>query len=787
MVIHKSALAMLWVTVYLGITSASLPEGYAFKTASSSANRVDPALTVWFKDHANIIISVDEPRSIYDKKLAKHDDLTRAFMRLRYANARIKDDKESYDQAVAVMTKALAGGPEISQAHPLMSYLVAEVGKSQLATPDVRNQANQLLDNFPGRSCPQRDRILKTLEEDATKNLDTDDLKLLLGKIASYRSARFRERALDTFVYTLPLDKQQVVKEQLFPMVQEFARLVDDNAWLKPSASSDKEQFKLAFREIAQAARTGKCNTARQDIIDLVAKVDGGRFEQVRSTANIVANCFKRKGDNARAQFWRDLEKPLEEKFNFLGRELAKRSQGAILWGGDQFDGAKRIFRDLIKEAQFHRQRDVEANALFTLARIEENEGRNEDAIRSYDNYVANFPDHERYEDAVMSLLLLNFVSSRYEQALKNVDDYLLAQSVLTLDEKSISANSFMLFWGGRLHLALGNKAMAIDMWRRLAADYYSTFYGAMGHYLMERVAGKAYELQPSRSPAFNADQIFASFSVEERPTLARIQMLLKLGMKNEVACELVELDASGPNFDRQLAKAMMQYSGGQWLDAIKTFDALPRSYRHALPVGFERLLYPIAYQPSVTAYANRLGVDPDFVFAIIRQESVFNPEARSSVGASGLMQLMPRTAAYEAKRLSQNYLSADKRRQIQAVASSASSLFNADTNVALGVHHVHRLMSKYKHPVLVLTSYNANPTATERWMNKLPTDDFLVFIERIPYNETRVYAKLVLRNYFYYKRWYQGSKKSMPHLDAVAKKVLVAAKIPNNPTRKPQ
>lgn len=776
MKMRKQIVATLWIASSITAHGASLPEGYALKTATGGANRVDPGLESWFKEHSNSSINTDEPRTSYDKKLEKHDDVTKAFMRLRYANLRVKEDRDTYAAAADLMTQAASDTSSNTRMHPLMPYLVAEILKSPHVAADVTNQANQMLDNFPGRSCPQRERIVKTLEEEAAKNLDTDDLKLILGKIAAYRSPRFREKALDTFVYTLPLEKQQAVKDQLFPMVQEFPRLVDDNAWLKPEAKEDDP--KLAFRDATQSSKSGKCNTARQEMLDTVAKLDDGKgFEQAKAAATVVAACFKKKGDKARAQFWRDLEKPLEEKFGFLGRELAKRSQGAIHWGEDQFDAAKKVFRELIKESQFHRNRDAEANALFTLARIEENEGRNQDAIRSYDNYVANFADHEKYEEAVMSLLLLNYVSNRYQQALKNVDDYLLAQSALSLDEKSVSGNSFILFWGGRLHLALGNRPMAIDMWRRLATDYYSTFYGAMGHYLMEKLTGKAYELQPSRSPQFNADQVFASFSVEERPTLARIQTLLRLGMKNEAMCELAELDASGPNQDRQLAKAMLQYSSGQWLDAIKTYDALPRSYRHALPVGFERLLYPIAYQPSINSYASRLGLDPDLVYAIIRQESVFNPTARSSVGASGLMQLMPKTAALEAKRLSQDYLSAEKRRELQAVAGSSTSLFNADTNVALGIHHVHRLLNKYKNPVLVLTSYNANPTATERWMNKLPTDDFLVFIERIPYNETRVYAKLVLRNYFYYKRWYQGSKKSMPHLDSVAKNVLVAAK----------
>ncbi len=772
----KTFLSLALALIVASASAASLPESYALRTASGAAGRVDSALDTWFTKFAAPNISLDDARISFDKKLTSFDALTKAFMRLRYANSRLRDEKQPLQDALELVRK-VDGGEEITAGHPLLPYLLAEIAKSPHVAPEVLLQANQRLDNLPGRSCPQRERIIKSFEDDAAKNFDVDDLKIILAKIAGYRSKRFRERALDGLIYTLPLEKQQAVKDDLVPMVQEFPKLLDDNAWLRPTTDSDARRLDLVFSDAIQESKAGKCNTGRQHLLDTLAKLEENvGFDAAKTATTAVAACFKRKGHQARLQLWRDFEKPLEEKYAFLGRELALRSQGTILWGDDQFDEAKRIFRELIKAAQLHGHRDAEANALFTLARIEENEGKNTDAIQTYDAYIAAFPDHAKYEDAVMALLLLNFVSDRKQEALKNVEDYLLAQSNLSLDEKSVAGNSFILFWGGRLHLALGNRAMAMDMWRRLATDYYSTFYGAMGHYLLERVSGKAYELQPSRTPAFNADQVFASFSVEERPTLARIQSLLKIGQKNDAVCELAELDASGPNQDRQLAKAMLQNAAGQWLDAIKTFDALPRSYRHALPAGFERILYPIAYQPAINNYAKQLGLDPDLIYAIIRQESVFNPVARSSVGASGLMQLMPKTAALEAKRLSAGYLSDAKRRELQSMSGSASYLLNADTNVALGIHHVHRLLNKYKNPVLVLTSYNANPTATERWMTKLPTEDFLVFIERIPYNETRVYAKLVLRNYFYYKRWYQGSKKSLPHLDSVVRNVLVAA-----------
>ena len=88
----------------------------------------------------------------------------------------------------------------------------------------------------------------------------------------------------------------------------------------------------------------------------------------------------------------------------------------------------------------------------------------------------------------------------------------------------------------------------------------------------------------------------------------------------------------------------------------------------------------------------------------------------------------------------------------------------------------MHRLFSKYKNPIYVLTSYNANPRATEEWLENIDTSDALAFIERIPYRETRAYVKLVMRNYFYYKRWYEEPG-AVPFMDYLAPKSIELAR----------
>ena len=189
-----------------------------------------------------------------------------------------------------------------------------------------------------------------------------------------------------------------------------------------------------------------------------------------------------------------------------------------------------------------------------------------------------------------------------------------------------------------------------------------------------------------------------------------------------------------------------------------------------------ERLLFPRAFEPKINSYAKRLDVDPDYIFAIIRQESVFNPIARSPVGAAGLMQLMPATARLEAKSLRRGYVGGKKKKSLIRKARR-KRIYEAETNLALGIHHVYRLFKKYKSPIHVLTSYNANPRATEKWMENIDSSHALAYVERIPYRETRAYVKLVMRNYFYYKRWYRKPGEPSPFMNYLAPQSIELAK----------
>src|SRR5690606_26852662 len=152
--------------------------------------------------------------------------------------------------------------------------------------------------------------------------------------------------------------------------------------------------------------------------------------------------------------------------------------------------------------------------------------------------------------------------------------------------------------------------------------------YGAISHYLHEKITGQRFALAPARSQEFRLHKFRSAFSPEDRRRIRRIQALAEIGARDEALCEIAELDMSDAAPEKRAMQALLQHAVGDCLEASKTFDGLPRSYRHSLPAGFERLLYPRRYVDEVQSFAKNANVDPDMILAIIRQESVFNPQA---------------------------------------------------------------------------------------------------------------------------------------------------------------
>jgi len=161
------------------------------------------------------------------------------------------------------------------------------------------------------------------------------------------------------------------------------------------------------------------------------------------------------------------------------------------------------------------------------------------------------------------------------------------------------------------------------------------------------------------------------------------------------------------------------------------------------------QVLYPIRYEPELTAAAREDGLDPALVAALILQESSFDADALSRVGARGLMQVMPATGRRIAR--------------AKGVRYKRAALNDPMTSLDFGTHYLRQMSERFTGAVeQVLAAYNAGPHRVDAWtaMRGQQTPD--EFIETIPFSETRNYVMVVLANREQYRRLY-GLARSAP------------------------
>ena len=175
------------------------------------------------------------------------------------------------------------------------------------------------------------------------------------------------------------------------------------------------------------------------------------------------------------------------------------------------------------------------------------------------------------------------------------------------------------------------------------------------------------------------------------------------------------------------IAAARQAYDMG-WLDrAIYAVD-------NTDSVNNLALSHPMPHQESVVRYSQSAGIDPAWAYGIMRQESRFVSSARSNVGASGLMQIMPDTAKYIARNLGETY--------------SASRANSGDTNIRYGTWYMGDILSKLNYqPVLATAGYNAGPNNAKRWQPTYGAIAADQYVESIAFPETRNYVKHVMEN----------------------------------------
>jgi soluble lytic murein transglycosylase len=324
----------------------------------------------------------------------------------------------------------------------------------------------------------------------------------------------------------------------------------------------------------------------------------------------------------------------------------------------------------------------------------------------------------------------------KYDEALQVFDRY-----IRTYPDGDWKTNS--LFWSAKIHDKLGRTAARDAKAAQIVAEYPFSYY-----------AYRARELWPSISTTETKSLAsFPDLDVElakvNEPRFATVRALQDVGLDRAAAREMrVLADKYADNLGVQFMLADVYVRGGEPFKANGVLQRRFREFvRHGgtnIPRRFWEILFPLAYWDTIQAEAQRRGHDPYLLASIIRQESGFEPTTVSNAGAVGLMQIMPE----EASRIG----TAGGLGEI-----TRADLFKPETNVAVGAaEYSQKLALMQNNPTLAIAAYNAGEKAVGDWIARTPLDDMDLFIESIPYAETRLYVKTVTRNRNEYRRIYE-------------------------------
>lgn len=404
--------------------------------------------------------------------------------------------------------------------------------------------------------------------------------------------------------------------------------------------------------------------------------------------------------------------------------ELA--AEALLLAGRAQYrDGRETRGRETLARAveRMDAKGPIAAEALFVLGDMAHDDGRTSAARDYYQRAAQADPESPRGHEAAVRYGALAYLRG----------DAAAAASAFAGTPGRGERRQRLDYWAALSHRATGDSSAAATLLRAVIEANPLSYYGMR--------AAERLRLPTPQLPAAAEDS--ETTRLRAQNALVRYDLLTALDLTDAASYELDRTQrqyAGQPAVLYGLAEAL--HERGEHLRAVLIGRALERAQEER-DARLLRIINPFPYRELIEREARRNGLDPYFVVALMRQESLFNPEARSGPGAIGLMQVMPRTGRAVARRLGiRNFREA--------------MLTDPAINIRIGTVILADHLRTYDGRVEdVLIAYNAGAGRLGRWRSFPERADRDLFVERIPYQETRDYVRIVQTNAYIYRALY--------------------------------
>jgi soluble lytic murein transglycosylase len=373
------------------------------------------------------------------------------------------------------------------------------------------------------------------------------------------------------------------------------------------------------------------------------------------------------------------------------------------------------------------------AEAAWLKARTLDEPGRESAAVAAYRNVVSRFANREVAGAALWRLGWLEYLKG----------DARAAERTWTRLLEIPGGRGYRLgalYWTARANERHALRTKAEAAYARILRESPRSYYGMLATRRMATATEPPAE--PSiRLPADPQEVLAVD------PGFARVDLLRRLGLTEFALLELddvVQRSVGDPV--RLYAMSSAYVKEERYHLALRVvrrhLSALTTAGHPTVPRAFWEMVYPFGWRSEVREAAERAGLDPFFVAAVVREESSYYPRAVSRAGARGLMQLMPGTA----QPLAEN----------RGLAFRNGSLLDEPgANLRLGASFLSGLVREFGDPRVALAAYNAGPKRARQWWKERKTDDVEAWVEQIPFDETRQYVKKVMFSWEEYRRIY--------------------------------
>ncbi len=403
-----------------------------------------------------------------------------------------------------------------------------------------------------------------------------------------------------------------------------------------------------------------------------------------------------------------------------------------IYWNRDEDAKALEYFKLMRERYPKSPYADFAANA---TARIYESGGKTEDALAAYQALAKQGTEAQWREEGGWRAAWIYYFRK---------DDY-NANATFKRLAASKDANKYRLaalYWQARTAARMAQMEDAKRLYLTILSDGEESYYKTVAAARLAALGALPEEKKVDAAPPEGKPPVLTG---AQSFHLLRAQELTEISLQTLAIPELDEVKNLSSEDVAVRLLLLREYGRSGAYNRIVTLSNQAPLTRYGEELA--RYRYPLAYWETVQKVAKENGIDPYLVVSLMRQESLFDPRALSPAAAHGLMQMLHSTAARTAARL-------------KLAAPSREKLFEPELNLKLGIHHMKELLQRFSNNyVKAIAAYNAGAEAVSRWETRYAGVEDDEFVERIPYTETQLYVKLVLRNLRVYKKLYSEQR----------------------------